>query len=97
MQIMELNLGQFQKSANLLKAIAHPARIAIISILDDGQKLTVTEIHKKIKLGQSSTSHHLGILRNLGLLTSLREGRNTYYSLKYSSLLDLVRNISICN
>ena len=47
--INELKIEQLEQAASMLKAIAHPMRIAILSFLEDGKKMTVTEIHKSLK------------------------------------------------
>ena len=96
MELRELSSTQLEASANMLKAIAHPMRIAILSFLEGGQSLTVTEIHEKLGIEQSTTSHHLGILKDQGVLTSKRSGKNTFYSLKYSSLSHIVECVSKC-
>ncbi len=88
-----LTTEQLEKAANMLKAIAHPMRIAILNYLEDGDKKSVTEIHKLLGIEQSTTSHHLGILKDKGVLASKREGKNTYYFIKYrniSQILDCV-------
>jgi len=77
---------QLERSANILKAIAHPMRIAILEYLEGGEKMTVTQIHNLLGLEQSTTSHHLGILKDKGILSSRREGKNTYYFLKYKNI-----------
>jgi DNA-binding transcriptional ArsR family regulator len=84
-------------AAEMLKAIAHPMRIAIVGYLEGGVKLTVTEIHEKLGIEQSTTSHHLGILKNKGVLSSKRNGKNTYYYLKHSELSDLLDCIEKCS
>ena len=66
MKITDLNIGQLESAANMLKAIAHPMRIAILSFLEDGKRLSVTEIYEKLQIEQSTTSHHLGILKDKG-------------------------------
>ncbi len=96
MKFSELTPDQLEKAANMLKAIAHPMRIAIINFLDEGKKLTVTEIHELLNIEQSTTSHHLGILKDKGVLTSQREGKNTYYYLKNDNLSSIVDCISRC-
>ena len=96
MLIKDLTVEQLEKAANMLKAIAHPMRIAILSYLEDGKKLTVTEIHELLKIEQSTTSHHLGILKDKGVLNSKREGKNTYYFLKHDNLSNIVNCISNC-
>ncbi|GAB7089039.1 MULTISPECIES: helix-turn-helix transcriptional regulator [Marinifilum] len=96
MKIKELEPEKLEMAANMLKAIAHPMRIAILGYLEDGKKLTVTEIHELLKIEQSTTSHHLGILKDKGVLSSKREGKNTYYFLKHCSLSNIVDCISNC-
>jgi len=49
MKIKELEPEKLEQAANMLKAIAHPMRIAILGYLEDGKKLTVTEIHELLK------------------------------------------------
>ena len=96
MKINELNPEQLDRAANMLKAIAHPMRIAILNHLEDGKKLTVTEIHRLLNIEQSTTSHHLGILKDKGVLGSERDGKNTYYFLKHESLNQIVDCVSKC-
>jgi len=96
MNIKDLTIEQLEAAANMLKAIAHPMRIAILNYLDDGKKLTVTEIHELLKIEQSTTSHHLGILKDKGVLCSKREGKNTYYFLKHENISNIVNCVSKC-
>ena len=91
-----LSPEELEIAAKMLKAIAHPVRIAILNYLDGGKKLTVTEIHELLQIEQSTTSHHLGILKDKGVLSSKREGKNTYYFLKHERLSNIVECVSQC-
>jgi DNA-binding transcriptional ArsR family regulator len=92
----ELSPESIEKAANMLRAIAHPVRIAIVGVLEDGEKRTVTEIHTQLGIEQSAASHHLGILKDKGVLSSLREGKNTRYYLKHENLKTVLDCISKC-
>ena len=92
----KLDADRLETAASMLKAIAHPMRIAILKHLEGGKKLTVTQIHKLLEIEQSTTSHHLGILRDKGVLCSKREGKNTYYYLKYNVLSQIVDCLETC-
>ncbi len=96
MKIEDLTVEQLEQAANMLKAIAHPVRISILNYLDGGKKLTVTEIHQLLNIEQSTTSHHLGILKDKGVLASKREGKNTYYFLKHPNLERIVECMTNC-
>ena len=96
MKYNNLTIEQLDRAANMLKAIAHPMRIAILNYLNEGKKLTVTEIHELLGIEQSTTSHHLGILKDKGVLISKREGKNTYYQLKDKELKNIVDCLNKC-
>ncbi len=96
MKFTDLQAEQVEKAANMVKAIAHPMRLAILGHLTEANELTVTEIHKLIHVEQSTASHHLGILKDKGVLISRREGKNTIYSLKNQNLTKLIVCISEC-
>lgn len=96
--VSELKVLQLEQAATILKALAHPMRIAILNLLEDGKKLTVSEIHEKLNIEQSTASHHLGILKDKGVLSSKRDGKNTYYFLrndKLGNILDCISNCTI--
>ncbi|MDD4645466.1 MAG: metalloregulator ArsR/SmtB family transcription factor [Bacteroidales bacterium] len=97
MNVLELKPDQLEKASNMLKALAHPVRIAILNLLQEGTKLTVTEIHEKLNIEQSTTSHHLGILKDKNVLASKRDGKNTYYFLKHDELSQVIECISKCS
>ena len=96
MKFEGLTAEQLEKASNLLKAIAHPMRIAILQYLDGGKKFTVTEIHEYLKIEQSTTSHHLGILKDKGILGSKRDGKNTIYFIKNDHLSNIIECINKC-
>jgi len=96
MKFTDLTPEQLEKAVNMLKAIAHPTRIAILKFLEKGKKLTVKELHELLRIEQSTTSHHLGILKDKGVLGSIRNGKNTYYFLKHDKLSMIVDCISKC-
>jgi ArsR family transcriptional regulator, virulence genes transcriptional regulator len=96
MEFKDLNPESLEKAANMLKAIAHPLRISIVGCLEDGKKRTVTEIHKQLGIEQSTASHHLGILKDRGVLGSKREGKNTWYFLKHENLKTILSCVSSC-
>jgi DNA-binding transcriptional ArsR family regulator len=96
MEFSSLKPEEVERAASMIKAIAHPMRLAILGHLGSGNRLNVTEIHKLLQIDQSTASHHLGILKDKGVLASTRHGKNTIYHLKSRNLGKLVRCISEC-
>jgi DNA-binding transcriptional ArsR family regulator len=88
---------QLEKASEKLKAMAHPIRISILFILKEGDKMTVTQIHESLGIEQSTTSHHLGILKDKGVLCSKREGKNTFYYLKHTVLGQIIDSLQSCS
>lgn len=95
-KVNQLKIEQLEQAASMLKAIAHPMRIAILNLLEDGNRMTVTEIHERLGLEQSTASHYLGILKDKGVLSSKREGKNTFYFLKNDSLSKIMECLNKC-
>lgn len=91
-----LDIVKLEDAASKLRSIAHPMRIAIISLLEDRPKMNVTEIYEHLKIEQASASHHLNILKNKGILYSRRDGKNTYYSLKQQSVAQVIECVEKC-
>ena len=96
MEFSDLNPEEVERAANMIKAISHPMRLAILGYLREENQLSVTEIHNLLKIAQSTAYHHLGILKDKGILASERKGKNTLYYLKRKNLSTLIRCISEC-
>ena len=95
-KVRGLDAERLEMASSMLKAMAHPMRIAILSHLEGGRKLTVTEIHELLGIEQSTTSHHLGILKDKGVLCSKREGKNTFYYMKYDMIGQILDCLHAC-
>ena len=65
--------------------ISDPKRLRIIDILSCDE-LCACEILEKFDITQPTLSHDMRKLEEASLVTSRREGKNTYYSLDKASL-----------
>ena len=82
----KIDLVQTKKTAAILRAVNHKLRQTILSLLNENQKMTVTEIYVKLRLEQSVASQHLAILRRAGIVTTIREGKFIFYLVDYARL-----------
>ncbi len=80
-----------KKAALILRAVNHKLRQQMIKLIDDKQKITVTEIYVKLRLEQSVASQHLAILRRAGIVATTRDGKFIYYSVNYPRLAEVVK------
>ncbi len=72
--------------ANFAKALAHPARISIVSYLLEHGEATCGDIVRSLPLKQPTVSRHLKELREAGLVKHRFDGAISWYSLQQESL-----------
>ncbi|MGD0622372.1 MAG: metalloregulator ArsR/SmtB family transcription factor [Thermacetogeniaceae bacterium] len=65
----------------MVKALAHPLRLAIIDLLSADEERCVCELVDALDCDQPSLSKHLAILKNAGVITSSRDGTRMLYRL----------------
>ncbi|WP_420455309.1 metalloregulator ArsR/SmtB family transcription factor [Rubrivirga sp.] len=70
---------------SLFKALGDPSRRAVLDLLRDGDR-TAGEIAEALGLPAPTASHHLGLLRQAGLVTSEKDGRFVRYTLATTAL-----------
>lgn len=92
-----LEISKLNKVAEILKAVAHPIRIQVIDLLNKHERLTVTQIYQSLNVEQSLASHHLSKMRDKGVLTAVRDGKNIYYELTDDKITDIIECIENCN
>ncbi len=93
----KLDPKRLEEAASKLRAIAHPMRIAIITLLEKKEQMNVTQIYETLKIEQASASHHLNILKTKGILDSRRSGKNTFYFIKHEALTTMIDCINRCH
>lgn len=91
-----VNQQKMERAAYVLKAVAHPVRISVIDLLDQAERMTVTELQQALDIEQSLLSHHLTNLRDKGILTTQRDGKNVYYSLADRTIIGIIECINRC-
>tara|TARA_B100001113_G_C21007114_1_gene577571 strand:+ start:391 stop:675 length:285 start_codon:yes stop_codon:yes gene_type:complete len=67
------------------KSLANEERIEILKLLHKNKEMYAKMIEKSFYLEQSTTSHHLNMLRRSGIVKIRKEGRRIYYSIDYDS------------
>jgi len=88
---LKIEVLQLKKAALVLRAVNHKLRQQILKLINQKDKITVTEIYVKLRLEQSVASQHLAILRKAGFVNTLRDGKFIYYSINHNRLKDIHR------
>ncbi len=78
---MVLEEERLEELAEFLKALAHPIRLKIISVLIDSRQC-VKNLSEILGASQPNISQHLTILRNKGIVGCRRDGSIVCYYIK---------------
>ncbi|MDH3610106.1 MAG: metalloregulator ArsR/SmtB family transcription factor [Gammaproteobacteria bacterium] len=85
-------LEQRENVAQILKTIAHEARLMILCLLVKNE-MTVSQINEFVELSQSALSQHLAVLRQHNLVQTRRESQTIYYRLADKDLSHIVTSL----
>ena len=86
-----LSMAQAERVAPLLKALADPVRLRLLSLVAShaGGEACVCDLADAFDLSQPTISHHLKVLHGLGLLERSKRGVWVYYQVRADALSDL--------
>ena len=86
-----MDIAVFEARAEIMKALAHPARLMFLEALSEGE-MCVCELQELSGTAMPTVSRHLSQMKNAGIVDSRREGNQVYYRL----LVPCVLNIFNC-
>jgi len=86
----ELSMQNTMEVSKLFKALADDTRVKIAYSLSVEEELCVCDVANIVGCTVATASHHLRLLRNLGLATYRKEGKLVYYSLDDEHVKQLV-------
>lgn len=79
----------YEMQAQVIGALAHPIRVAIVDLLRDGE-VCVCEIAERVGAERSNTSRHLAVMLKAGVLKTRKEGLQVFYSLRTPCILNFL-------
>lgn len=81
---------QFQRKeidvAEFAKALAHPARVAILTALAQKRECICGDLVIDLPIAQSTVSQHLKVLKELGLIKGTVDGPRSLYCIDWKTL-----------
>jgi len=86
---------KLEQQAGRLKAMGHPARLAILRLVVQGPVVgtPVGELQAALGIPASTLSHHLAELAQAGLLTPARQGTVIRYAASFATLKELTEYV----
>lgn len=88
-----LSVDKSQRMAEFFSLLGDPNRLRIVSALAI-QELCVCDLAAAVKMSESAVSHQLRALRAMRLVGYRKQGRNVFYYLKDSHVLNLYREVA---
>ncbi|SDI44309.1 transcriptional regulator, ArsR family [Ferrimonas sediminum] len=79
---------RLHQRAAVLKALAHPTRLWLVEQLQQ-QERCVCELMEEVDADISTVSKHLAVLKQVGLVTVRRQGKQRYYRLTTPCLMSM--------
>lgn len=71
----------FKSLVAVFKALSDENRQRMLLALEENGEMSVGQLVERFGLSQPTMSHHLGVLKNAGLVNDRREGQFIYYSI----------------
>lgn len=88
-----LSVDKAQRMAEFFSLLGDANRLRILSALAE-QELCVCDLAAVVKMTESAVSHQLRTLRAIRLVSYRKQGRNVFYYLKDSHVLNLYREVA---
>lgn len=87
----KLSKNDFQEMAQVFKVLADHTRLKVAYALCDEDELCVCDVANIIGSTMATASHHLRLLRNMGIAQYRKEGKLVFYSLEDEQLKQMIR------
>ena len=86
---IRLDYGNLRRAVLTLRALNHPLRKKMVTMIEAKQKMTVTEIYNILNIEQSVVSQHLAILRRADIVTTTRDGKFIFYGVNKKRIAEI--------
>ncbi|HEY8424487.1 MAG TPA: metalloregulator ArsR/SmtB family transcription factor [Limnochordales bacterium] len=83
-----------QDLMRMLQAVGDPIRMQLVFLVGSRGPMNVTDITSQFKLSRPAISHHLKVLKDAGVLTGEKRGKEVYYRLNRHRAVDALRSLA---
>ena len=84
---MTMPLAEIDRLATMLRSLAHPARLQIVSALARAGDATCLDLTREVALAQSTVSEHIRVLKEAGLVEQSGAGPRSGYCIRRDALV----------
>jgi DNA-binding transcriptional ArsR family regulator len=72
---------KIEKQAFIFAALGDPTRLSLVAKLNDGEPHSISTLALGTKITRQAITKHLKVLENVGLVSKVKEGRESLYEL----------------
>lgn len=84
---------EWRNIGKLFTALGDEHRQRILLTFEPGERLNISEIVDVSTLSRTAVSHHLRVLRESGVLDSVKVGKEVYFSLNKNLLIESLSTV----
>jgi len=88
--LMEIGEEELGRILNILSVITDKTRMKILFLLMENENMCICELSSLLGITRSAVSQHLSILKEMSLLSSRKDGKFVYYSIKNKNIRKLL-------
>jgi len=88
---------RYKERTRVFRAFCDETRLRVLELLQNGEQCACVLL-ERVRIGQSTLSHHMKILVDSGIVTARREGKWTYYSVRtagYDHAVGILRELAV--
>ncbi len=89
------NALKLEHHAEVFAALGDPVRLSLVHKLVGGKPHSISELTEGTKITRQAVTKHLRVLENVGVVHSVKEGRESLYELDAEPLEDLQQYLQI--
>lgn len=93
MDVFHYRDSGYEQRAELLKILAHPARLCIVRNLIEHGARNVSAIYTCLGMPQSTVSQYLGKLKQANIVKGKREGLEIYYMVENPVVVQITETL----
>ncbi len=80
---------RLEQQAQIFAALGDSTRLSLVSKLIDGKPHSISVLSEGTKITRQAVTRHLTVLENVGIVSKVKEGRESLYELDAKPLEDL--------
>ncbi len=86
---------RIEQQAQVFAALGDPTRMSLVTKLIDGKPQSISTLTAGSKITRQAVTKHLSVLENVGLVSKIKDGRESLYELDPKPLLSLQEYLQI--